>query len=86
VQCLSSSPYNANPDCTAVANQTAENHWWGGNFEGIRTPGRDVSLSVNERLVHAPHVYGPSVCTVVWTRTLVCLAAADVPAFESLPR
>lgn len=36
-------------------------HWWGGSLEGIRPPGRSVSLNVPQRLVFAPHVYGPSV-------------------------
>jgi aryl-phospho-beta-D-glucosidase BglC (GH1 family) len=50
---------DTNAACRSAVGQSNDNHWWGGNFEGVRA--REVQLSINERLVHAPHVYGPSV-------------------------
>eukprot|EP00966_Prymnesium_polylepis_P159183 3678951-Prymnesium_polylepis.1 len=55
--------------CLSAPTQTdAINHWWGGNMEGVRPPGRQVQLSGNltngsrdAQLVYSPHIYGPSV-------------------------
>eukprot|EP00966_Prymnesium_polylepis_P142193 3283465-Prymnesium_polylepis.1 len=70
--CAALHAYDVAPACKAVNGQSTYNHFWAGNLEGVLS--LPLNLSVPERLVYAPHVYGPSVSHQPY------FEAADFPA------
>jgi len=74
------SPFQYDPlYCPSAINQSGWSHWWGGNLEGLQTPNGALELNTANRVVYAPHVYGPSVYMMPYFRQY------DGPVYTNFP-